>query len=195
MRTEKHQLRTRLLGHRRQLSTQEVQTASQDIFTHLYKLEIFQQARTLVLYSAEVDEVQTEAIWQVASRHDKIVYYPRITLDRADLEFVRRHPADTLIPGTFNILIPPGDEMLTSLEASDLVLVPGVGFDASGHRLGRGKGYYDRAFRGVLAGGFRVALAYAWQLVPRIPVDSHDEMVHFIVTEQGGIDCRAHSST
>jgi len=149
----------------------------------------FQTANTLVLYSADENEVQTEAIWREASAQGKAVYYPRITSDRANLEFVRRRPDDRLISGTFGILIPPGEDLLVGLQATDLVLTPGVGFDRQGHRLGRGKGYYDRAFRGLLAGALRVALAYEIQVVPAIPVGPADEAVHSIVTEARLVDC------
>ncbi|MGE0825378.1 MAG: 5-formyltetrahydrofolate cyclo-ligase [Candidatus Binatia bacterium] len=195
MLTKKKQLRSLLLSRRRSLPAQEVQNASQRILVHLVQIPIFQRAQTLVLYSAEADEIQTEAIWEVARQHDKAVYYPRITQDRANLEFVRRYPTDTLIPGAFNIRIPPGNTVLSGLQAEDVVLVPGVGFDRHGHRLGRGKGYYDRAFRRILVQGHRVALAYAWQVMPQIPVGPDDESVHFLATEEGVIDCTTLYST
>ncbi|TMA57523.1 MAG: 5-formyltetrahydrofolate cyclo-ligase, partial [Deltaproteobacteria bacterium] len=50
-------------------------------------------------------------------------------------------------------------------------------------------GYYDRAFRGILAGALRVALAYEFQVVPAIPVGPDDEAVHSIVTEARLLDC------
>ena len=189
MQEEKKQLRTLLRGCRRSLSPAEVTEKSRLIWERLRAFAAFQTANTLVLYSADENEVQTEAIWREASAQGKAVYYPRLTSDRADLEFVRRCPGDRLIPGTFGILIPPGEDLLAGLQAIDLVLTPGVGFDRQGHRLGRGRGYYDRAFRGVLAGALRVALAYDFQVVPEIPVGPNDEAVHYIVTEARLIDC------
>ncbi len=180
---EKKQLRTFLRDRRRTLSPAEVTEKSRRVTERLFAFTPFQQARTLVLYSANENEVQTEAIWQEASTQGKAVYYPRITADRANLEFVRRHPGDRLLPGVFGILIPPGEDLLIGLRETDVVLTPGVGFDRQGHRLGRGKGYYDRAFRGVLSGGLRVALAYEFQVVPHIPAASNDEGVQYIVTE------------
>jgi 5-formyltetrahydrofolate cyclo-ligase len=67
----------------------------------------------------------------------------------------------------------------------DVFLVPGLAFDASGHRLGRGGGYYDR----VLAArrGDSVALGITWSggLVADLPVEGHDQAVDLIVTEDG----------
>jgi len=186
---EKKQLRTRLRALRRNLSQVAVEEKSRLIFARLSASMLFQQAKTIVLYSADENEVQTEAIWHEAVRQNKAVYYPRITTDKANLEFVRRLPDQQLVPGMFGILIPSGNDFLIGLSETDVVLTPGVGFDLSGHRLGRGKGYYDRAFRGVLAGALRIALAYESQLVSAIPTAANDESVHFIATETRLIHC------
>src|SRR5262245_48810879 len=189
MQAEKQQLRTLLRTRRRNLSSTEVTEKSRLISERLLTFAPFHQALCVVLYNADENEVVTEAIWQYASARGKAVYYPRITIDRADLQFVRRSPGDRLIPGTFGILIPPGNDLLTELQGTDIVLTPGVGFDEKGHRLGRGKGYYDRAFRGVVAGALRVALAYELQVVPEIPTGPDDERVQWIVTEERVIKC------
>lgn len=193
MQNEKNRLRSLLVKARRNLSTPEVREKSQWILSHVRVFPLFLQAQTIVLYSAEADEVQTEDIWHEAVKHGKAVYYPRISADRADLEFVRRRPNVPLIPGMFNIPIPPGDELLVQLQPTDVVLTPGVGFDRQGHRLGRGKGYYDRAFRGPLAGAIRVALAFAWQMLPHVPTGSTDEQVHYVMTEEGIVICQPFS--
>lgn len=189
MQSEKNRLRSFLLKARRQLSAQEVSDKSQHVFMHLRAFPPFLLAQTVVLYSAETDEVQTEAIWQEAVSQGKAVYYPRIIADRSNLEFVRRHSDAPLIPGMFNIPIPPGNDLLSELQTTDVVLTPGVGFDRKGGRLGRGKGYYDRAFRGILAPARRVVLAYEFQILPTIPTNPIDERVHYIVTETGVHDC------
>jgi 5-formyltetrahydrofolate cyclo-ligase len=189
LRAEKSRLRALLREQRRRLSRQVVTEQSRRICARLCTFAPFLQAATLVLYSADENEVQTEAIWQEAVAQGKAVYYPRITADLVDLEFVRRYPGDRLIRGTFGILVPPGEEVLTGLRETDVVLTPGVGFDVRGGRLGRGRGYYDRAFRGVLARALRVALAYEWQVLPDIPLGPVDERVHAIVTETRLIRC------
>jgi 5-formyltetrahydrofolate cyclo-ligase len=191
---EKKQLRKLLRSQRRALSPTEVTAKSRLITERLCTFVPFQQARTFVLYSADEQEVQTEMIWQEAIAQGKAVYYPRITADRADLEFVRRYPGDRLTPGLFGILIPPGGDLLSGLQRTDIVLTPGVGFDRQGGRLGRGKGYYDRAFRGVLSGALRVALTYAFQVVSHIPTTPSDERVQYLMTEAEVIDCASAES-
>ena len=189
MHETKAQIRSRLRQQRRKLSAKVVADTSNRIFNFLCSFSPFQRAESVVLYSANENEVQTEAIWQEASKQGKAVYYPRISADRTTLEFVRRGVGQRLTPGTFGILIPPGNELLTTLQSTDVVLTPGVGFDAQGHRLGRGKGYYDRAFRGPLTGAIRIALTYAFQIFPSIPAGPEDEPVHYIISENGILDC------
>ena len=190
---EKTQLRRLLRDRRRSLFSAEVTEKSRLILERLLGVAPFLHAQTIVLYSADENEVQTEAIWHEAVRQNKAVYYPRITTDKTNLEFVRRLSGHQLVPGTFGILIPPGNDLLASVSETDVVLTPGVGFDHYGHRLGRGRGYYDRAFRGVLAGALRIALAYESQLVSAIPMAADDEPVHVIVTEMRLIHCVAES--
>jgi 5-formyltetrahydrofolate cyclo-ligase len=62
----------------------------------------------------------------------------------------------------------------------DLILVPGVAFDAKGHRLGRGKGYYDRLL--AVIHGTRCGVAFEQQLVPEVPVEKHDARMDYLLT-------------
>jgi 5-formyltetrahydrofolate cyclo-ligase len=66
------------------------------------------------------------------------------------------------------------------LHQFDLVLVPGMAFDLSGHRLGRGRGFYDRILSA--ASGIKCGVAYDFQLLETIPVEPHDARVNFIFT-------------
>ena len=67
--------------------------------------------------------------------------------------------------------------MLNSL---DLVLVPGLGFDAAGHRLGRGRGFYDRLL--VQIAGTKCGVAFDEQMRPSIPAEQHDILLNCILT-------------
>ena len=189
MLAEKRRLRTLLRQQRRALSAQVVRKNSQRIADRLCARAMFRQARQILLYSPDDNEVDTEGFWQEARRRGIAVYYPRVTADKQQVEFVRRHDSQPLSPGVFDILVPPGEDMLTTVTQTHLILIPGVGFDQTGHRLGRGRGYYDRALKDVLAGARRVGLAHECQIVPHLPVDLHDERVDYIVTEKRLIEC------
>jgi len=89
------------------------------------------------------------------------------------------------VPGRFGILEPPADCCRgPEAFAPDVILAPGVAFDLQGARLGFGGGYYDRLLAlPMAANAFVVGLAYAFQLLPRLPADPWDRPVDAVVTE------------
>ncbi len=194
LQTEKKRLRRLLLQRRCDVAPSEVAEKSQRVCRGVCAHDFFQSARTVVLYSPHENEIETDGIWQVARDQGKVVYYPRIPQDKRDLEFVRRYAEDQLTPGTFDIGIPPGNALLERVGERDIVLTPGVGFDRFGHRLGRGRGYYDRAFGGILAGAIRIGLAYDFQLVPQVPSDTQDALLDYIITETQLSQCSGRNS-
>jgi 5-formyltetrahydrofolate cyclo-ligase len=72
----------------------------------------------------------------------------------------------------------------------DFVLVPGLGFDARGGRLGNGGGFYDRLLAAMPATAARVAAAFSAQLVETVPMGTHDQYVDLIVTEGERLSAR-----
>ena len=68
------------------------------------------------------------------------------------------------------------------LVSPDWLLIPGVGFDLSGARIGRGKGYYDRYLQEIES--LRIGLAWSGQILEKIPVESHDCHMDYIITEK-----------
>ena len=94
-----------------------------------------------------------------------------------------------LVPLTYGILEPPRKAQLLesniiSPEEIDLLFVPGIAFDLSGRRLGRGAGFYDRYLPQLRRDAFIVGIAYEEQLVDEAPVDAYDHPVHALVTPQ-----------
>jgi 5-formyltetrahydrofolate cyclo-ligase len=99
-------------------------------------------------------------------------------------------PGHPLIPGGFGTMVPVAAAPVVH---PDLVIVPVVGFDRTGTRLGYGKGHYDRAIAAMHARGFRpplVGIAFALQEVDTIPHEPHDMRLDVIVTENETLDFR-----
>jgi len=99
-----------------------------------------------------------------------------------------------LRPGAYGIPEPDASAPPMPLVPGTLVLVPGLAFDAAGRRLGYGAGYYDRllaAFRTEIEAGTIVlaAPAFSLQVAEAVPAAPHDIRVHFLVTENGVVDC------
>ncbi len=110
------------------------------------------------------------------------VAYPRVGRPDAPLTF---HPAarEALVPGRFGLLEPPADAPAVPAESLDLVVVPGVAFDADGGRVGFGGGFYDRTFGAGARRPPLVGLGFDLQVVARCPVGPTDVRVDAVVTE------------
>lgn len=132
----------------------------------------FAHARTLLLYSALPDEVSTQALIDELAAQGKTVLLPRVISD-TDME-LRRYsgPAD-LQQGSFGIWEPTG-ELFTDYDTIDVAVIPGMAFDNEGHRLGRGKGYYDRFLAKLSPTTYKIGLCFSWQRVDHVPTDAHD---------------------
>jgi len=97
---------------------------------------------------------------------------------------------EQLSPGCFGILEPCRNGVDHQADEADLIVIPGVAFDQSGHRIGYGKGYYDRFLQhpGRTAG--LVGLCHDFQLIEgNIPADRHDIRMELVVTEKRIIRC------
>jgi 5-formyltetrahydrofolate cyclo-ligase len=81
--------------------------------------------------------------------------------------------------GAYCITEPTG-ERFTDQEAIDVAIVPGMAFDTEGHRLSRGKGYYDR-FLSHVPYLYKIGLCFSWQIVDCVPCDEHDIVMDEII--------------
>jgi 5-formyltetrahydrofolate cyclo-ligase len=108
------------------------------------------------------------------------VAFPRVTGKDQPLEFHHVPDGEVLAPGSFGI-----PEPLESWPRAvpDVLLVPLLAFDASGHRLGYGGGFYDRTL--ALLNVPAIGIAYAGQEIPSIPFSPHDRTLDMVLTEQG----------
>jgi 5-formyltetrahydrofolate cyclo-ligase len=85
-----------------------------------------------------------------------------------------------IFTGKFGVSEPLAGCVEIPLNRFDLVLVPGMAFDLNGHRLGRGRGYYDRILPAT--SGIKCGVGYDFQLLEKIPAEPHDAKVDFILT-------------
>jgi 5-formyltetrahydrofolate cyclo-ligase len=83
-------------------------------------------------------------------------------------------------PGAFGLLEPAADKIVPRAEV-DLVIVPGVVFGRDKHRIGRGKGYYDRYLNGLSA--LKVGFCFSFNLEDAVPFEAHDVPVDVVITD------------
>ncbi len=138
-------------------------------------------AQRVALYAALPDELPTRPLFEGLAALGLERLLPRVR--GRELDFARVERWEDLRPGRLGIPEPPAELPAAGLGRGDLILAPGLAFDRQGWRLGRGGGFYDRAFA-RLEGTRRVGLGYAFQLVAAVPHDSHDRPVDAIVTER-----------
>jgi len=102
-------------------------------------------------------------------------------------------PARDLVPGVWDIPEPDARCPVVAPEEVELFLLPGLAFDLGGHRLGYGRGYFDRVLG--RAPGEKVALAFDGQIVETVPVGPQDVPVDAVVTPTRVIRCGAAART
>lgn len=150
---------------------------SEQVCREVLSMEEWERAHYILLYYALADEVDTSVLLDEALRMHKQVLLPVVVGD--DLVLRRYESRDSLKEGAFGILEPQG-ATFTEYNKIDLAIVPGMAFDADGHRLGRGKGYYDRLLPRLSS--CRVGICFPFQLLPNVPSEAHDVLMDCVVT-------------
>lgn len=178
MPTDKIALRRYIRQQKRTLTDAVLAAAERLLAERLADYEPFVEARTVLLYASLPDEVPTLAL--LASVAGKTVVLPRVVGDDLELRhYTARH--DLVVSEPFGILEPVGP-LLSDDASIDLALVPGLAFDGEGHRLGRGKGYYDRLFaRPSLRDVRKVGLCFDFQYLETIPHEAHDRPMDDVI--------------
>jgi len=186
---EKKQLRNELRARRRALNPTQQAQASLFLLRHLMQLPQFMRARNVALYLANDGEINPEPIARQLWKMEKHCFLPVLRPDkRRDLWFVEYTPDALLTKNRFGIPEPDfRTQHKMSAQLLDVVLMPLVGFDRSGARLGMGGGFYDTtfAFKQRPAGKpALIGLAHACQEVASLATESWDIPLFAIVTDQ-----------
>jgi 5-formyltetrahydrofolate cyclo-ligase len=187
---EKRALRASLRAWRDRLSLPDRAAFARRITDTLLALPGCASARFVLAYMSMGAEFDTGPFIEQVLTNGQTLVLPRVNRAerRLDLYAVDDIGAQ-LAPGLWDIQEPvPARCQPVTFDRIDFALVPGLGFDASGGRLGYGGGYYDRLLARLPA--LRVAAAYSGQIVEAVPMSAHDEYVDLIVTEDGPIQAR-----
>lgn len=142
----------------------------------------FLDSEQILAYWALPDEVSLTGVLHRSVALGKKVFLPRI--DGRRVTFRRWRPGDEFQRGP-RALEEPTSEESPDPDRATLALVPGRAFSVHGARLGRGGGYYDRAWSALAELGRICGVAYACQIYEAIPHDGGDGFVDLLVCEQG----------
>lgn len=150
---------------------------SEIIFNKIENLDVFKNSKTILIYWALPDEVQTQSfILKWADKKQFIL--PVVNGDI--LEFKLFKGLDQLDIGqSYGILEPKGD-IFEDANSIELVIVPGIAFDKNGNRLGRGKGFYDKFLKHTKA--FKLGVCFDFQLFDDVPFEEHDVRMDSVIS-------------
>jgi 5-formyltetrahydrofolate cyclo-ligase len=181
----KASLRSRLLTARSSLPATVRQQASAEISRLLLTLPEVAPARALLAYAAFGSEVDLDPVLRTFIDRGVGVFLPWV--EGPDLEIARVRDLDAdLAPGWRGVREPRrSDRRAARPDRVQAALVPGVGFDRRGHRLGYGGGHFDRLLARLRPGTPRVGVAFAVQVLERVPALEHDVPMDVLVTEDG----------
>jgi 5-formyltetrahydrofolate cyclo-ligase len=148
---------------------------SEQACARVLTLEEYQSAQIVLMYHSVGGEVDTLKLIDRMQSDGKTVCLPAIT-GKGIMEARRM---GCLVPGPYGIPCPEGPAVPP--EEIDLIVVPGLAFDRTCHRLGRGGGYYDRYLPNCR--GITIGLAYDCQVVESLPLEAHDMQLDLVATE------------
>ncbi|MEM7755126.1 MAG: 5-formyltetrahydrofolate cyclo-ligase [Planctomycetota bacterium] len=150
---------------------------------HLIESELWTSSQIIVGYLAMAEELSIDALW--AEADGRTVTAPRADWQRLSMVAARLDDPDEAVEHRVGLREPPASAWVVPIEPLDLVLAPGLAFDAAGGRMGRGGGFYDRFLRKLLAETQVVGVGFECQVVDAVPMEAHDVRVGWMLTETG----------
>jgi 5-formyltetrahydrofolate cyclo-ligase len=182
LREQKENVRKILRQKKEALLPEDRLEKSQRICRHL--MEIIRDGETVMVFTSKEKEVNTRPLIMALFGRGNPVVVPIIVKEDVSLRLSYLRDFSALVPSTFGVPEPIGSEIPALAEDIDTIILPMLGFDRAGGRIGYGAGYYDR-FLSKNPGLRKVGIAFACQEVGSIPVDENDIRMDAVLTEDG----------
>ncbi len=185
---KKKKLRKEILIKRKNIDIVEKEKMDTKILDEFYEKKYYREAKNIFIYISYDSEINTKGIINKALKDNKKIYVPRTEFKTRLMDAVEITSLDNLIKSEYGILEPAIEEPHIDPNELDLIVVPGVAFDRNGGRMGYGAGYYDRYFKRISKDRIKkiakLALAYDFQILEKIPMNEQDVPVNYIITEK-----------
>jgi len=175
---EKNILRAHLRQKREAFQPAQNAEKSKKIAKVFLKLKEITDARSILFYVSRAEEVDTHRLIGACLQNGKKVFVPKVFGD--NLKLFPLEDFGDLEMGKFGILEPNGGRE-SMRKKFDVIVVPGLGFNHAGHRIGHGGGYYDKLLKRI--SGYKIGLAFSEQFTDEFVNEEHDVPVNLIVTE------------
>ena len=148
------------------------------------KTKSFRQSKNIMAYASLPHEADTRDLLQKALVFKKNIFLPAVSRNGGALRIFRvTHLKRDLAPGSYGVLEPRAGKCRAGRASElELIIVPGLGFDRSGGRLGHGKGYFDKFLKKAKRAK-KIGIAFREQLLEKVPREKHDQCVDRVITD------------
>ena len=161
------------------LTEEKIKQESACLIRRITEHPLFQKAKIVMLYCSLHDEVDTHTLIREYCQRKKILL-PVVCGNDIHLRVCQG--LNDMQIGAYGIEEPLG-ETFENVESIDLIVVPGMAFDNQCHRLGRGKGYYDRFLSDErLKNAYKIGVCFSCQLLDKVPTDENDVKMDEVIT-------------
>jgi 5-formyltetrahydrofolate cyclo-ligase len=181
---KKHEFRQQMASKLEALSPEDLAEKNRIVVDKLFDFANFLEAKIALLYISDGWEIGSQSIISRALEMNKIVVLPLRGKDRPKISLYKID-----VPERDIILSPDGHPTLdvarckkVPIDCIDIAIVPGLAFDEKGGRIGSGDGYYDHLIPKLPITTRKVAVALEEQMVPLVPMESHDKYVDIVIT-------------
>jgi 5-formyltetrahydrofolate cyclo-ligase len=177
----KAELRSQIRAMLKNISLEKRKSDSEKLCANLRAQPFFQNAGSILFFAPMPEEPDLWPLLNETLAGKKMVVLP--CFDADNQTYLPRRVTDIhveILSGKFGIREPATTCVAIPLDDLDLVLVPGVAFDLSGHRLGRGKGFYDRLLENFK--GEKIGIAFDEQIRDTVPTENNDVQMDLVLT-------------
>ncbi|MBR4266446.1 MAG: 5-formyltetrahydrofolate cyclo-ligase [Bacteroidales bacterium] len=168
----KKELRNSIRKLKQTYTKTQLQNFSDRINFSIFEDGVWRVTNTILMYYPMPDEVDIRPLILKAKSQGKTVLLPKVVGD--DLQIMVYESENSLKQGAYGIYEP--DSVIfpeTRYSEIDMAIIPGMAFDKFGHRLGRGKGYYDKLLV-KMSETFKIGVGFPFQIFEEIPFDEFD---------------------
>jgi 5-formyltetrahydrofolate cyclo-ligase len=186
LKQSKNKIRKDMITALESLSENEIALKTRKIENRLFDFANFVEANIAMLYISSPGEVSSRNIITYCLDYRKIIVLPAFDPQKYRIRLFKIDNIEKdLKPGTRGILEPDTARCKpVPVECLDIAIIPGIAFDEKGGRIGSGEGYYDRFIPKLPITTRKVSIAFEDQIIPQIPMESHDKHVDIIITNE-----------
>lgn len=180
----KKELRQQLRQEVAEISPEIIAEKSHKACQLLFEQTEFKKAETVMVFLSLPGEIDTSPIVLRCWQDRKRVLAPKVSWNQRRMlpVEIRSLTEDLMVTGMG--IREPISGIPFPIPLLDMVIVPGMGFDGNGNRLGRGRGFYDRFLAHPEFKGIACGLAFEQQVIDEIPTGPLDRPIDMLVTEK-----------